>query len=127
MNRTRGTAALSLSVLVAFQSAHAASVVSVAYGTITNVSQQGKDISGGKAGGAVLGGMVGLYSGKEKSGSNKALRTIGGAKVGSAAGGTMAKGTEAVYTVSLVQDEYPVPGLAIWKKGHVGLHGPRRQ
>ena len=103
MNRTLGTAALSLSVLIVSHSAQAASAVSVAYGTITNVSQQEKDVSGGKAGGAVLGGMVGLYSGKGKSSSNKALRTLGGAKVGSVAGSTMAKGTEAVYTVSLVE------------------------
>jgi len=49
-----------------------------------------------------VGGLVGLYTGKGKSTSNKALRTLGGAAVGSAAGGTMARGTELVYTVSLV-------------------------
>lgn len=103
MNRTLGVAALSLSILVVSHPAHAASVVSVAYGTISGVSQQEKDTAGGKAGGAVLGGMVGLYSGKGKSGSNKALRTMGGATIGSAAGGTMAKGMQSVYTVSMVE------------------------
>jgi len=103
MNRTLGTAALSLSVVIAPHSAQAAGLVSVAYGTITGAGQQEKDTAGGKTGGAVLGGMVGLYSGKGKSGSNKALRTMGGAAVGSAAGGTMARGTEMVFTVSLVE------------------------
>lgn len=103
MNTALATAVLPLSALVASHSAQAASVVSVAYGTITNVGQQEKDTSGGTAGGAVLGGMVGLYSGKGKSGSNKALRTMGGATVGSAAGGAMARGTESVYTINLVE------------------------
>ena len=79
-----------------------ANVMSVSYGTITGVNQQERDTSGGKTGGALVGGLVGLYTGKGKSGSNKALRTLGGAAVGSAAGGTMAKGTDLVYTVSLV-------------------------
>lgn len=103
MNTTLGTAALSLSILVVSHSAHAAGMVSVAYGTITGVGQQEKETAGGKTGGAVLGGMVGLYSGKGKSGSNKALRTMGGATVGSAVGGTMAKGMDTVYTVSMVE------------------------
>lgn len=80
----------------------ASRVMSVAYGTITGVNQQERDTSGGKTGGALVGGLVGLYTGKGKSGSNKALRTLGGAAVGSAAGGVMARGTEMVYTVSLV-------------------------
>jgi hypothetical protein len=81
---------------------YAAKLMSVSYGTITGINQQERDNSGGKTGGALVGGLVGLYSGKGKSGSNKALRTLGGAAVGSAAGGTMARGTEMVYTVSLV-------------------------
>jgi outer membrane lipoprotein SlyB len=80
----------------------AANIMSVSYGSITGINQQARDTSGGKTGGALVGGLVGLYTGKGKSGSNKALRTLGGAAVGSAAGGTMAKGTEVVYTVSLV-------------------------
>jgi len=84
-------------------SAQASKMLSVAYGTITAVNQQEKDTSGGKTGGALVGGLLGLYSGKGKSGSNKALRTLGGAAVGSAAGGTMARGSEMVYTVSLVE------------------------
>ena len=74
----------------------------VAYGTITGVSQQEKDTSGGKTGGAIVGGAIGLFTGKGKSGSNKALRTLGGAAAGSAAGGAMARGTVMSYTVDLV-------------------------
>ncbi len=51
----------------------------------------------------MVGGLVGLYTGKGKSSSNKALRSLGGAAVGSAVGGTMARGTELIYTVSLVE------------------------
>jgi outer membrane lipoprotein SlyB len=82
--------------------AQATRLMSLAYGTITGINQQERDTSGGKTGGALVGGLVGLYTGKGKSGSNKALRALGGAAVGSAAGGTMARGTEMVYTVSLV-------------------------
>jgi hypothetical protein len=91
-----------LGLLFLSGSAQAAQIVSVAYGTITGVGQQERDTSGGKTGGALLGGVAGLYSGKGKSTSNKALRTLGGAAVGSAAGGAVARGTEMVYTVSLV-------------------------
>ncbi|MEA2080314.1 MAG: hypothetical protein U9P00_10745, partial [Pseudomonadota bacterium] len=72
------------------------------YGTITGINQQERDTSGGSTGGAVLGGLVGLATGSGRSRSNQALRTLGGAAVGSAAGRTMAQGTEMVYTVDLV-------------------------
>lgn len=75
----------------------------VAYGTITGVSQQEKDTSGGKTGGAIVGGAIGLYTGKGKSGSNKALRTLGGAAAGRAVGGAAASGTAMAYTVDLVK------------------------
>jgi len=103
MNKTPGMMTLLSAILMATGSAHASNVISVAYGSITAVNQQAKDTSGGKTGGALVGGLVGLYTGKGRSTSNKALRTLGGAAVGSAAGGTMARGTEMVYTVSLVE------------------------
>jgi outer membrane lipoprotein SlyB len=74
----------------------------VAYGTITGVSQQERDTSGGTTGGALLGGLLGLASGSGQSGSNKALRTLGGAAVGGAVGGSVASGTDMAYIVSLV-------------------------
>ena len=102
MTRSLAVTALLSTILITTVNAQASKMVSVAYGTITAVNQQERDTSGGKAGGALVGGLVGLYTGKGKSTSNKALRTLGGAAVGSAAGGTMARGTEMVYTVSLV-------------------------
>jgi outer membrane lipoprotein SlyB len=103
MNRTLRMTSLLSAILITTGPVHASNVVSVAYGSITAVNQQARDTSGGKTGGALVGGLVGLYTGKGKSTSNKALRTLGGATVGSAAGGTMARGTEMVYTVSLVE------------------------
>jgi outer membrane lipoprotein SlyB len=95
------TAVLSASLLAA-GSVQAATIMSVSYGTITGINQQARDTSGGASGGAVLGGLVGLASGSGRSRSNRALRTLGGAAVGSAAGRTIAQGTEMVYTVDLV-------------------------
>ena len=80
----------------------AAKLSAVAYGTISAISQQNKDNSGSKTGGAIVGGVVGLLSGKGKSKSNKALRGIGGAAVGGAVGGAVGSGIETVYTVDLV-------------------------
>ena len=102
MTRSPTVTVLLSAILFTTGYAQASKMVSVAYGTISGVNQQEKNTSGGKSGGALVGGLVGLYTGKGKSTSNKALRTLGGAAVGSAAGGTMARGTEMVYTVSLV-------------------------
>ena len=102
MTQSKYVVGLLCTILFTAGSVQASKMVSVAYGTITGVNQQEKDTSGGKKGGALVGGLVGLYTGKGKSTSNKALRTLGGAAVGSAAGGAVARGTEMVYTVSLV-------------------------
>ena len=82
--------------------AQATQLSAVAYGTISAVSKQEKDTSGGKTGGAIVGGLLGLATGRGKSKSNKALRGIGGAAAGGAVGGAMASGTEMAYTVDLV-------------------------
>lgn len=103
MTKSKYIAILLSGILFSVGSVHASKMVSVAYGTITGVNQQEKDTSGGRSAGALVGGLAGLYTGKGRSTSNKALRTLGGAAVGSAAGGAMARGTEMVYTVSLVQ------------------------
>jgi outer membrane lipoprotein SlyB len=102
MNKTIFVTALLSASLFATGSAQAATVMAVSYGTITGINQQARDTSGGSTGGALLGGVVGLASGSGRSRSNRALRTLGGAAVGSAAGRTMAQGTEMVYTVDLV-------------------------
>ena len=102
MNKTLSVATLTAAIFFATGSANSTTVMSVSYGTITGINQQERDTSGGATGGAVLGGLVGLASGSGRSRSNRALRTLGGAAVGSAAGGAMARGTEMVYTVDLV-------------------------
>ena len=102
MNKTLSVATLTAAILFATGSANSTTVMSVSYGTITGIAQQERDTSGGATGGALLGGVVGLASGSGRSRSNRALRTLGGAAVGSAAGRTMARGTEMVYTVDIV-------------------------
>lgn len=81
---------------------HAATMMAVAYGTITGIGQQERDTTGGSRGGAIVGGLAGFASGSGRSSSNRALRTLGGGALGSAAGRTMARGTDTVYTVSLI-------------------------
>jgi outer membrane lipoprotein SlyB len=103
MNKTFFMTALLSASLFAAGSVQASTIMSVSYGTITGINQQERDTSGGATGGAVVGGLVGLATGRGRSRSNRALRTLGGAAVGSAAGRTMARGTEMVYTVDLVR------------------------
>ena len=74
----------------------------VAYGTISAVSQQKKDTSGGKTGGAIVGGLIGLSTGRGKSTSSKILRSGVGAAAGGAVGGAAASGTNMAYTVDLI-------------------------
>ena len=104
MNKTFITTILLSTILfpLSTESVQAATIMSVSYGTITGVNQQARDTSGGATGGALLGGIAGLASGRGQSRSNRALRSLGGAAVGSAAGRTMAQGTEMVYTVGLL-------------------------
>jgi outer membrane lipoprotein SlyB len=93
---------LAVTILTA-GSLQAASLMAVAYGTVTGISQQERDTSSGSRGGAIVGGLAGFASGSGRSGSNRALRTLAGGAGGSALGRTMARGTETVYTVSLVE------------------------
>lgn len=102
MNKTLSVATLTAAILFATGTAQATTVMSVSYGTITGIAQQERDTSGGATGGALLGGVAGLASGSGRSRSNRALRALGGAAVGSAVGGSAARGTEMVYTVDMV-------------------------
>jgi len=102
MNKTIFAAVLLSGSIFTTGSVQAQTVMSVSYGTITGINQQERSTSGGAAAGAIVGGLVGLASGSGRSRSNQALRTLGGTAVGSAAGGAMARGTEIVYTVSLL-------------------------
>jgi len=74
----------------------------VAYGTVSAVSQQKKDTSGGKTGGAIIGGLLGLASSGGRSTGTKVLRSGVGAAAGGAVGGAVASGTDMAYTVDLV-------------------------
>ena len=103
MNRLSAFAVVLAAGIFTAGSVQAATMMAVAYGTITGIGQQERDTSGGSRGGAIVGGLAGLASGSGRSRSNRALRTLGGAAVGSAAGRTMARGTDTVYTVSLIE------------------------
>ena len=102
MNRVSAVAAVLAASILAAGSAQSATMMAVAYGTITGIGQQERDTSGGSRGGALVGGLAGFASGSGRSSSNRALRTLAGGAVGSAAGRTMARGTDTVYTVSLI-------------------------
>ena len=82
--------------------AQATKLSAVAYGTISAVSKQDKDTSGGKTGGAIIGGLLGLATSSGRSTGTKLLRSGVGAAAGSAVGGAAASGTEMAYTVDLV-------------------------
>lgn len=76
--------------------------MAVSYDTITGINQQERDTSGGRTGGAIVGGLIGLASGRGRSTSNQALRILGGAAAGGVAGSVATRGTEWVYTVDLI-------------------------
>jgi outer membrane lipoprotein SlyB len=60
--------------------------LSVEYGTVTNVRAATNASNTARNTGAVVGGLVGYRTGRNQSGSNRALRTVGGAAVGGAIG-----------------------------------------
>ena len=102
MSKLSAVAAVLTASILVVGSAQSATMMAVAYGTITGIGQQERDTSGGSRGGALVGGLAGFASGSGRSSSNRALRTLAGGAVGSAAGRTMARGTDTVYTVSLI-------------------------
>ena len=71
----------------------------VSYGRITAVQQVNIESGGAQTTGAVVGGLAGLASGSGQSGSNRALRTIGGAAVGGRVGAAAGRATGFEYTV----------------------------
>ena len=77
--------------------------MSVTYGTVTGVGQQERDTSSSSRAGAIVGGLAGFATGTGQSGSNRALRTLAGGALGSAATRTAARGTDTVLTVSLIK------------------------
>lgn len=66
----------------ALAAAGAHAQTSIQYGRITAVSMTTDANTGAQAGGAIVGGTLGLISGSGRSTSNRALRGIGGAVAG---------------------------------------------
>jgi len=90
---------VSIAVTAAFATSEAAAQVRVQYGRITNVQTTTVDNSTSQNVGTLVGGAVGLVSGSGQSGSNRALRGLGGAAAGRGVG-TMAGRSQAFeYTV----------------------------
>jgi len=71
----------------------------VNYGRITDVRQVELRNQGAQTAGALLGGLAGVASGSGQSTSNRALRGLGGAAVGRAAGGAVGSSTGFEYTI----------------------------
>lgn len=72
---------------------------SVSYGRITAVRRVELQNQGSQAAGTMIGGLAGLATGSGQSGSNRALRTLGGAAVGSRIGAATGSTTAFEYTV----------------------------
>jgi outer membrane lipoprotein SlyB len=89
-------AALLVGSLLAVQ-AYAQS--SVTFGRITAVRKVQVENQGSRAAGTLVGGALGVASGSGQSSSNRALRGLGGAAVGSRAAGAMSRSTAFEYTV----------------------------
>lgn len=71
----------------------------VQYGRITNVATTTVDSSTAQNVGTIVGGTIGLASGGGQSGSNRALRTIGGAAAGRGVGTLATRSQAFEYTV----------------------------
>ena len=93
----RSTAATLMVLVVVAQTAYAQSRVQ--YGRITAVRQTTVDDSSGRNVGRLVGGGIGLASGSGQSGSNRALRTVGGAAVGGRVGDRVTRTQAFEYTV----------------------------
>jgi outer membrane lipoprotein SlyB len=83
----------------AFFALEAVAATSVAYGRITAVRQVNIENQGAQAAGTLVGGALGVASGSGQSRSNRALRGIGGAAVGSRVAGAASGTTGFEYTV----------------------------
>lgn len=72
---------------------------SVSYGRITAARAVTEDSARARTGGAVVGGTLGLVSGSGQSGSNRALRGIGGAVAGQQIGRLASQRQAFEYTI----------------------------
>ncbi len=71
----------------------------ISYGRITAVRQVDLQNQGAQATGAMVGGLLGVASGSGQSRSNRALRGVGGAAVGSRVAGAAGSSTGFEYTI----------------------------
>ena len=71
----------------------------ITHGRITAVRQVDLQNQGAQTTGAVVGGLLGVASGSGQSGSNRALRGLGGAAVGSRVAGAAGSSTGFEYTI----------------------------
>lgn len=90
-------ALLGTGLLAASAFAQQTSVIS--YGRITAVRQVDLQNQGAQATGAMVGGLLGVASGSGQSRSNRALRGVGGAAVGSRVAGAAGSSTGFEYTI----------------------------
>jgi outer membrane lipoprotein SlyB len=98
--KSRWQVLASVAVLsTAFFALEAVATTAVSYGRITAVRQVNIENQGAQAAGTVVGGALGLASGSGQSRSNRALRGIGGAAVGSRVAGAASGTTGFEYTV----------------------------
>lgn len=93
----RSTAAALMALVMVAHTAYAQSRVQ--YGRITAVRQTTVDDNSGRNVGRLVGGGIGLASGGGQSGSNRALRTVGGAAVGGRVGDLVTRTQAFEYTV----------------------------
>ena len=84
---------------VVFVASEAIAQTTVTYGRITAVRQVDIQNQGANAAGTIVGGALGVASGSGQSRSNRALRGVGGAAVGSRLAGAAGSSTGFEYTI----------------------------
>lgn len=99
MYRTRNLIGSLVLLGAVFVAGEAVAQTTVTYGRITAVRQVDIQNPGANAAGAMLGGALGVASGSGQSRSNRALRGVGGAAVGSRIGSAAGSSTGFEYTV----------------------------
>ncbi|MCV2355796.1 hypothetical protein LNV09_16760 [Paucibacter sp. B2R-40] len=99
MTRIAQASTAALMLALAFSHATVEAQSRVQYGRITNVTATTVNDSSAQTVGTLVGGGVGLASGSGQSGSNRALRTLGGAAAGRGIGNMAGRSQAFEYTV----------------------------
>jgi len=99
MNRFSSASKAALAVMLLVPCGVVMAQTTVGYGRITAVSTVAVDNSRAQTGGALLGGTLGLVSGRNQSGSNQALRAAGGAFAGNRLAKATTGGQAFEYTI----------------------------